>query len=156
MLCLQPKTWLNDEVINFFMELLKGRSSSRDDLPRVHFFNTMFYAKLTKEGSSYDYTGVKRWTRKLKLFEYDLLVCPVHVHGNHWCLAVVNFLDKRFEYYDSLRVRAVPASPCSRAGPHSGQSAPRGPSVMRHSPRGVAPPRRRATTTFASRRCAAT
>ena len=28
---------------------------------------------------------------------------PVHCHGNHWTLAVVNFKLKRFEYYDSLR-----------------------------------------------------
>ena len=120
MLCLRPGEWLNDEVINFFMELLKGRTAARSGaaaaaasasgaasgeaaLPRVHFFNTLFYAKLTKDERGYDYSGVKRWTRKNKLFEQDMLVCPVHVHGNHWVLAVVNFRDKRFEYYDSLK-----------------------------------------------------
>jgi len=119
-LCLRPGEWLNDEVINFFMELLKGRTAARSGaaaaaasasgeasgeaaLPRVHFFNTLFYAKLTKDERGYDYSGVKRWTRKNKLFEQDMLVCPVHVHGNHWVLAVVNFRDKRFEYYDSLK-----------------------------------------------------
>ena len=106
-LCLRPGEWLNDEVINFFMELLKGRAAARSSgdaaLPRVHFFNTLFYAKLTKDERGYDYSGVKRWTRKNKLFEQDMLVCPVHVHGNHWVLAVVNFRDKRFEYYDSLK-----------------------------------------------------
>ena len=27
---------------------------------------------------------------------------PIHCHGNHWTLAVINFKAKRFEYYDSL------------------------------------------------------
>jgi sentrin-specific protease 1 len=31
----------------------------------------------------------------------DKVLIPVHL-GNHWCLAVINFVDKRFEYYDSL------------------------------------------------------
>lgn len=24
------------------------------------------------------------------------------MNGNHWCLAVINFMEKKFEYYDSL------------------------------------------------------
>jgi len=44
---------------------------------------------------------VKKWTRKLDLFEYDIVIVPVH-KGNHWCLAVINLKLKRFEYYDSL------------------------------------------------------
>ena len=33
----------------------------------------------------------------------DLLIIPIHCHGNHWTLAVINIKLKRFEYYDSLR-----------------------------------------------------
>lgn len=40
---------------------------------------------------------------------------PVHVGGNHWCLAVVNFRQKRFEYYDSLGGKFTPES---RPGPY--------------------------------------
>ena len=32
----------------------------------------------------------------------DKVVIPIHVHNNHWCLALINLRDKRFEYYDSL------------------------------------------------------
>ena len=38
---------------------------------------------------------------QLKIFSYDKVIIPVHL-GNHWCLAVINFRKKRFEYYDSL------------------------------------------------------
>jgi len=104
-LCLQPMEWLNDEVVNFFMELLKARDSAAhaaDGLPRCHFFTSLFYAKLNDPRQGYQYAGVKRWTRKVDLFAKDLLICPIHCHGNHWTLAVVNLLDKRFEYFDSL------------------------------------------------------
>jgi len=33
----------------------------------------------------------------------DLVIVPIHCHGNHWTLAVINFSARRFEYYDSLR-----------------------------------------------------
>ena len=38
----------------------------------------------------------------------SLIVFPIHCHGNHWVLAVINLRDKRFEYYDSLRGPAGP------------------------------------------------
>lgn len=103
--CLKPTEWLNDEVINFCMGLLKARgdaATEADALPRCHFFTSMFYPKLYSDKSVYEYTAVKRWTRKVDVFTKDLLICPIHCHGNHWTLAVVNLLDKRFEYFDSL------------------------------------------------------
>ena len=29
---------------------------------------------------------------------------PIHL-GEHWCCAIINLRDKRFEYYDSLHQR---------------------------------------------------
>ena len=100
-LCLQPREWLNDEVINFFMELLKARAAAAAELPNCHFFNTLFYATLNGP-RGYDYPGVQRWTRRVDLFAQNLLICPIHCHGDHWTLALVNFYDKRLEYFDSL------------------------------------------------------
>ena len=37
------------------------------------------------------------------VFSKDLIIFPIHCHGNHWTLAVINLSKKRFEYYDSLR-----------------------------------------------------
>jgi len=45
-----------------------------------------------KPFSYYNYLGhtsVKRWTRKVDIFGYDLLVIPVHLKV-HWCLATVD------------------------------------------------------------------
>ncbi|KAJ2505176.1 SUMO1 sentrin specific peptidase 1 [Coemansia sp. RSA 2052] len=89
--------WLNDEVINFYMQLIMSRSEKNPKLPRVHAFNTFFYSTLRDQG----YARVKRWTRRIKLFEMDLVVVPVHL-GVHWCCAVIDFRAKAVIYYDAL------------------------------------------------------
>lgn len=33
----------------------------------------------------------------------DLLIVPIHCHGDHWTLAVCNLRGQRFEYFDSMR-----------------------------------------------------
>lgn len=90
--------WLNDEVINFYMELLKLRSEEVDHLPKVHVMNTFFIPKLLSGGHS----GVRRWTRKVDIFSYDIIPVPVHVGGVHWCMSVINIRDKAIRYYDSM------------------------------------------------------
>ncbi|XP_061875760.1 sentrin-specific protease 1 isoform X2 [Colius striatus] len=88
--------WLNDEIINFYMNLLMERSKEKG-LPAVHAFNTFFFTKLKTAG----YQAVKRWTKKVDIFSVDLLLVPVHL-GFHWCLAVVDFRKKTITYYDSM------------------------------------------------------
>ena len=72
---LEGLNWLNDEVINFYMELIKERSEQNEDLPRVHVMNTFFLGKLLQQGHS----GVRRWTRKVDIFSYDVIPVPVSV-----------------------------------------------------------------------------
>ncbi|XP_050372334.1 ubiquitin-like-specific protease ESD4 [Argentina anserina] len=104
--CLRPRAWLNDEVINVYLELLKEREK-RDPKKylKCHFFNTFFYKKLIGGRSGYDYKAVKRWTTQRKL-GYSLIDCdkifvPIHKEI-HWCLAVINKADQKFQYLDSL------------------------------------------------------
>ncbi|XP_034824111.1 sentrin-specific protease 2-like isoform X2 [Maniola hyperantus] len=89
--------WLNDEVINFYMNLLMQRSEERKDLPRVYATNTFFYPKLMQSGQA----GLKRWTRKVDIFAHDLIVVPVHL-GVHWCLSLIKFREKKIHYLDSM------------------------------------------------------
>ncbi|XP_069614765.1 sentrin-specific protease 1 isoform X1 [Ranitomeya imitator] len=93
---LNSLNWLNDEVINFYMNLLMERSK-RKGLPKVHAFNTFFFPKLKCAG----FQAVKRWTKKVDVFAADVLLVPVHL-GVHWCLAVVDFRRKTVTYYDSM------------------------------------------------------
>ncbi|KAK8752270.1 hypothetical protein OTU49_017496 [Cherax quadricarinatus] len=88
--------WLNDEVINFYMNLLMERGKN-DNYPNVYAFNTFFYPKLMKTG----FQTVKRWTKKIDTFSYDILLVPIHL-GMHWCLATIDFRVKAIRYYDSM------------------------------------------------------
>lgn len=88
--------WLNDEVINFYMNLLVERSKD-PNLPTVNTFNTFFYPKLLSSG----YSAVRRWTKKMDIFAKDILLVPVHL-GVHWCLSVVDFRKKSIMYFDSM------------------------------------------------------
>ncbi|PRP87368.1 SUMO-specific protease U1p1 [Planoprotostelium fungivorum] len=95
---LDGSNWLNDEVINFYLNMLMDRNKkSQGKLPNCELMNTFFYPMLAEKG----YDRVKKWTRKFDIFERDKIVIPIHL-GVHWCLAVVNIREKRFEYYDSM------------------------------------------------------
>lgn len=61
--CLTPATWLNDEVINFYMCMLQEKDdilcARNPDRKPSHFFNLYFMSKLL-EGNRYTYKNVKR------------------------------------------------------------------------------------------------
>ncbi|XP_011502407.1 PREDICTED: sentrin-specific protease 1-like [Ceratosolen solmsi marchali] len=88
--------WLNDEIINFYMNLLIIRGNC-DKYPSVYAMNTFFYPKLCTSGHG----CLKRWTRKVDIFSKDLIVVPIHL-GVHWCLAIIDFRNKSIRYYDSM------------------------------------------------------
>lgn len=89
--------WLNDEVINFYMNLLIARGASSNKYPKVHAMNTFFYPKLLSGGHS----SLRRWTRKVDIFAQDLVVVPIHL-DIHWCMSIIDFRDKSILYYDSM------------------------------------------------------
>ncbi|XP_053950602.1 uncharacterized protein LOC128858391 isoform X1 [Anastrepha ludens] len=93
--------WLNDEVINFYMNLLTERGETRHEshgLPTVYAMNTFFVPRLLSAGHS----GVKRWTRKVNIFAKDIIPVPVHVGGVHWCMAIIHLKNRTIKYYDSM------------------------------------------------------
>ncbi|KAF9934327.1 SUMO1 sentrin specific peptidase 1 [Linnemannia zychae] len=93
-----PGEWLNDEVINFYGNLIITRSNSSTTLPKVHVFKTFFYKSLSENG----YEKVRKWTKKVNIFAMDYILIPIHCSGNHWTTAIIDMSRKRIEYYDSL------------------------------------------------------
>ncbi|XP_061999000.1 ubiquitin-like-specific protease 1A [Rosa rugosa] len=103
--CLKPRAWLNDEVINVYLKLLKEREKrDPNKFLKCHFFSTFFYKKLINEGKVYN--SVRRWTSKhnlgYSLIDCDKIFVPIH-KGDHWCLAVINKADQKFQYLDSRK-----------------------------------------------------
>jgi sentrin-specific protease 1 len=107
MKCLKPYTWLNDEMINFYMQMLLERNEKLHYLdpsfPRSHFFSSHFIGKMLEDGS-YIYSKIKRWSKKFDIFSLNKIFCPVNISNSHWTLAVV-FMDlQEIHYYDSMYV----------------------------------------------------
>ncbi|KAJ1674990.1 SUMO1 sentrin specific peptidase 1 [Spiromyces aspiralis] len=73
------------------------RQSRNQAFPSVHAFNTFFFTTLVNGG----YSRVRRWTRKVRLFEKDIVIVPVHL-GVHWCCVSIWPKKNLIYYYDSL------------------------------------------------------
>lgn len=100
---LRSPRWLNDEVINFYLQLISLRSEkSQGALPSLHVFSSFFYPKLRDRG----YEAVRTSTRRVSppVTSRDMVLFPIHL-GAHWCLAVIDFPEKTISYYDSLHGR---------------------------------------------------
>ncbi|KAE9014902.1 hypothetical protein PR002_g14093 [Phytophthora rubi] len=101
---LLPGVWLNDEVINFYYQMMSDRDEALVNAgvlsKRSHFFNSFFFTKVSENG--YNFINVRRWTRKIDLFAMDKIFLPVNVGNMHWCMAVIFMTEKRIQYYDSM------------------------------------------------------
>lgn len=64
---LYPETWLNDEIVNFYFELLSDRAANNEGFPSIHCFNTFFCSTLRDQG----YAKVKRWTKRVSNFMHN-------------------------------------------------------------------------------------
>ncbi|XP_026173153.1 sentrin-specific protease 2 [Mastacembelus armatus] len=102
---LQEGSWLNDEVINFYLSLVMERCSGEAAGRKAYSFSTFFFPKLRGGGGQAGgHAAVKRWTKAVDLFVYDLILVPLHL-GVHWALAVVDVKSKTVKSYDSMGQR---------------------------------------------------
>ena len=97
--CLKPTVWLNDEVINFYIEMMSERVKSKG----VYCFSSFFMIKLL-EKDKFTYKRVSRWPKKAKVNVCELkkIFIPIHVPG-HWAVVFIDVLNKEIYYYDSLQ-----------------------------------------------------
>ncbi|KAF5370525.1 hypothetical protein D9757_010151 [Collybiopsis confluens] len=104
--------WLNDEVINYFIQ--KWCSCVGTTLGLSTFFackilfqeNSCTNAK-TGTLTVADEEQAVKWCRKtlksLCLASWDSVFIPIHENSSHWYSAYIDFRHKRIEIYDSLR-----------------------------------------------------
>ncbi|KAG7361842.1 Ulp1 protease family protein [Nitzschia inconspicua] len=82
---LEPKVWLNDTLIDFFM-LWISRDTSNNPASDALFFTSHFYSNLARKGIK----GVESWTAKknIDIFKKKLIFIPIN-KTNHWSLCVI-------------------------------------------------------------------
>ena len=95
---LRGLSWLNDEIINFYLEMIMARSAQHHNWPKCYAMNTFFLSKLEKDG----YPGVKPWIKKVDISSYDKIFVPVNLNNIHWCLAVIDMKKNGIYVYDSM------------------------------------------------------
>ncbi|KAK9286910.1 hypothetical protein L1049_015317 [Liquidambar formosana] len=115
---LQPETFINDTIIDFYIKYLKNKIQP-EERHRFYFFNSFFFRKLAdldKDPSSgcegrAAFQRVRKWTRKVNLFEKDYIFIPVNF-SLHWSLIVIcypgevaNFKDEQID--KSLKVPCI-------------------------------------------------
>eukprot|EP00756_Hemistasia_phaeocysticola_P055395 Hpha_TRINITY_DN31330_c0_g1::TRINITY_DN31330_c0_g1_i1::g.194532::m.194532/K08592/SENP1; sentrin-specific protease 1 len=106
LLAIWRNNWLSGNTINAYMKLIEARyweanekHPNRELLPKVKVFSSQLYTKLMKYGNNvrdhdqddpvnYNFDGVKRWTRRVNPFSYDLVFIPLNRGRNHWALAM--------------------------------------------------------------------
>ncbi|KAH9518462.1 hypothetical protein Btru_016862 [Bulinus truncatus] len=102
--CLIEGEFLNDVIIDFYLQYLYLEKLSPENRERTHIFSSFFYKRLTQrdrhvEKSEEDakkslperrHARVKKWTKTVDLFSKDFIVVPINEHS-HWYLAVICF-----------------------------------------------------------------
>ena len=101
---LAPGTWLNDEIVNFYFEMLTEGCISNN--MRIHSFSSFFFLKLLRINEpvkGYLFSNVRRWTKHIDISTLEIIFIPVNITNHHWTLVLIDILLKTIIYYDSFR-----------------------------------------------------
>ncbi|KAK3922222.1 Sentrin-specific protease 2 [Frankliniella fusca] len=91
--------WLNDQVINFYLQLIQNRGQ-REGYPSVKVLSTFLFPALQAKESSL----CNEWDRNMPdLFNFKYCLIPIH-YNDHWSLIIIHVNMRIIEYFDSLRI----------------------------------------------------
>ena len=111
--CLQPEKWLNDAVLNGYIELLQKRDnrlvSQNPNRQPTLFINSWLMAKSHNQPGQ-NYQLIKRFTKKHDIFTKKAIPIVIHIPG-HWLLASVFIQAKCIQYYNSINNNDMMAIP---------------------------------------------
>ncbi|XP_030855061.1 uncharacterized protein LOC105447491 [Strongylocentrotus purpuratus] len=92
------RNWLNDVIINGYLEMIDLKSRNDDGQPRIYPFFSQWYQQVNSRGE----TSLRRMARLIDLAECDWLLFPVNT-GVHWYLIAINPKEKMVVSLDSLQ-----------------------------------------------------
>ena len=97
--CLEGPFWINDSVINSYINLMKSRTSQN-----VGSTNSFFFTKLKKDGpvEASVWEGIKG----MPINRYDIFLIPICT-GSHWFLILVDFIHEELCVLDPLGAKHI-------------------------------------------------
>lgn len=82
--------------------MIQERAIDNNNYPKIHAFITFFYTTFVNlKSGSVSYGRVRKWTKKIDIFDNDVILIPNHLK-DHWTLTVVDFRYRRISYFDSM------------------------------------------------------
>ncbi|KAF5365830.1 hypothetical protein D9757_014431 [Collybiopsis confluens] len=107
--------WVNNEVVNYFVDKWCTKSSTTLRLnsffARQYLFDKVTGCPKTGVLMVEDWVSVLRWCHKTavkqSLQDWDSMFIPINEMGTHWYLACIDFLQKRIDIYNSLREQFI-------------------------------------------------
>ncbi|UJR23682.1 hypothetical protein I4U23_026665 [Adineta vaga] len=99
LMCLNEGEFLNDNIIDFYLQYVYYEKLSEEDRQRTYLFNSFFYTRLTRKSNDDTsdispaerrYSRVKRWLRDVDIFSKDYLIVPINQTA-HWYIVLIQF-----------------------------------------------------------------
>lgn len=101
--CLAVDEFLNDVIIEFYLQYIRLEVLTPEQVEKTHIFNTFFYEALSgtptrnPKSSSYGmnpaqkrHERVEKWTKNVNLFDKDFVIVPINQNA-HWFLVIICF-----------------------------------------------------------------
>ena len=95
---LSGKNWLNDNILNEYIHLVKERNK-QENLTKVSTLDSFAFVRLENNFED-GYETIKNQTKD-DLTESDIVLVPIH-KDDHWTLISVVIKERKIEYYDSI------------------------------------------------------
>lgn len=121
-MCLAADQYLNDVIIDFYLQYVQRECLTAEQRPKTHVFSTFFYKRLTTLNTKQRYDKdvkmtaaqkrhdrVKTWTKNVNLFDKDYIIIPIN-EQSHWFLAIICFpaLKGPVTYDGNVPVKPLP------------------------------------------------
>jgi len=90
---LRPETYLNDSLIDFYLNWIYEEILEESQREDVFIFNQFFYTKLDQaidEKNERLRLRLAKWTKGANIFEKAMIVIPINI-SLHWSLCVITF-----------------------------------------------------------------
>lgn len=102
---LKGRNWLNDGVINFYLEMLNDRETKKPIGERSYAMSSFFFNKLSIDptANGYNFDAVIRWFQNVDMYTIRKFFFPINVTNAHWYFVEIDFDKRQITSYDSLR-----------------------------------------------------